>query len=93
MVEAVHRVAETGCPHLWTMFSRLCGKVPTMTAIHRAMPAGNIWQIVQKTEQPDPASSGKMTTVRMAVQAAKSASSDNLFCVPDTPDGPVVVPE
>jgi hypothetical protein len=93
MVQATHRIAEANCPHLWTKFSPLCGTVPTMTAIQRAVPAGNIRQIVQKTEQLDPASSGKMTTVRMAVQIAKSASSDNIFCVPDTPDGPVVVPE
>ena len=94
MVQAVHRVAEADCPHLWTKFSRLCGTMPTIRAIvHRAMPAGNIRQIVQKAEQLDAASSGNMTTVRMAVQIAKSASSDNIFCVPDTPDGPVIVPE
>jgi hypothetical protein len=49
-------------------------------------------QIVQKAEQLDAASSGNMTTVRMAVHAVKSASSDNVFCVPDTPRGSVVVP-
>jgi hypothetical protein len=49
-------------------------------------------QIVQKAEQLDAASSGKMTAVKMAVHAVKSASSDNVFCVPDTPRGSVVVP-
>ena len=93
MVEAVHRVAEADCPRLGKKCSRLGCPEPPVRAIHRAMPAENIWQIVQKTEQLDPASFGKMTTVRVAVQAEKSASSDNVFCVPDTPDGPVVVPE
>jgi hypothetical protein len=93
MVQAVHRVAEADCPHLWTEFSRLCGPASMMRAIiRRAMPAGNIRQIVQKAEQLDAASSGNMTTVRMAVHAVKSASSDSVFCVPDTPRGSVVVP-
>ena len=60
--------------------------------IHRAMPAGNFPQIVQKAEQLDAASSGNMTTVRTVVHGVKSASSDNVFCVPDTPRGSVVVP-
>jgi hypothetical protein len=51
----------------------------------------NIRQIVQKAEQLDAASSGNMTTVRMAVHTVKSASSDSVFCVPDTPRGSVVV--
>jgi len=94
MVQAVHRVAEADCSHLWTQFSRLCGPASMMRAIiRRAMPAGNIRQIVQKAEQLDAASSGNMTTLRMAVHAAESASSDNVFCVPDTSGGSVVVPE
>src|ERR1700691_3260496 len=69
MVQAVHRVAEADCPHLWTKFSRLCGTMPTIRAIvHRAMPAGNMRQDVQKPEQLDAASSGNMTTVRLAVR-------------------------
>ncbi|HUD46595.1 MAG TPA: hypothetical protein VMR33_07180 [Candidatus Baltobacteraceae bacterium] len=56
------------------------------------MAAENIRQVVQKTEQLDPASSGNMTTVRTAVHGVESASSDNAFCVPDTPRGSAVVP-
>jgi hypothetical protein len=93
MVQAEHRVVETDCPQLRTKFSRLCGTVPTMRAIvHRAMPAENMRQNVQKPEQLDAASSGNMTTVRMAVHAVKSARIDNVFCVPDTPRGSVLVP-
>jgi hypothetical protein len=93
MVQAIRQVAEAECSRLWTKFSRLCGSALMMRAIiHLAMPAGNIRQIVQKAEQLDAASSGNMTTVRMAVHAVKSARIDNVFCVPDTPRGSVFVP-
>jgi hypothetical protein len=93
MVQAVHQVAEADCLHLWTTFSRLWGPASMVRAIiHRAMPAGNFRQIVQKAEQLDAASSGNMTTVRMAVDAVKLASSNNVFCVPDTPRGSVATP-
>jgi hypothetical protein len=92
MVQAVHRIAEADCPHLWTKFSRLCGTAPTMRPIiHRAMLAGNMRQNVQEPEQLDASPSGNMTTVRTAFQGAKSARNTNASCVPDTPDDSVVL--
>jgi len=54
--------------------------VPTMRAIvHRAMPAGNMPQDVQKPEQLDAASSGNMTTVRMAVRPRSPPAATTYF--------------
>jgi hypothetical protein len=64
MVQAVHRIAEADCAHLWIKFSRLYGTVPSMrTIIHRAMLAGDMRQNVQEPEQLDASPSGNMTTV------------------------------